>query len=521
MKNIALGLSVILVAVLIPAGMIAAPSPETGSRSMEVFQSKDSIPRNEGASRTHGEGMLIPEKYILDKDKPVLVMFTASWCQPCRIMKQNVFKEEDVAHRLDCLNLLYFDIDSNEGKLFSERFKPAGYEGIIPFFALISIGGEIIGTNTGAVKAEEFSVFLDKALKTEKHDGKPQDNTIFRNAPDIPIANEALGSNGEGHSENEHERQGIATEKQGQELKMLCIGSKEYPQFIMFLDDADKLPSLKAVAKKYDLTVVDKDNPQRAYEPYMYLAGPYPTFIFTDGQGTVKAGMRGYVDADSFIQQLAFLYSDFRLDIPYAQAVKNNKKHLKMEKRRERYDRLVMSGWRIDAGVNVWLTFLSGNNSMKSEPRAGYGIYAAGRKYLNKAGTAAVSIGLSIDSWGAQKRGNGEYPEYFREYMLRVPVEAELDIFRFALGYFAIDVKGRIGIWGGWIPFHTTVSEDYVNGDFKNADAGVSAAIALQAGSFDLTFGYSRGFINQLCGTDGATAYNNAFMIGVSVNIGD
>ena len=106
---------------------------------------------------------LIPLKYIQDKEKPTLVMFTASWCGPCKYMKESVMKESNVKKVLDGFNVLLLDVDQNDGKFFSERFIPVGYKGSIPYFAILDKSGKVIDTLLGSVKQKEFIAFLSKA----------------------------------------------------------------------------------------------------------------------------------------------------------------------------------------------------------------------------------------------------------------------------------------------------------------------------------------------------------------------
>ena len=110
---------------------------------------------------------LIPLKYIQDKEKPTLVMFTASWCGPCKYMKESVMKESKVKKVLDGFNVLILDIDQNDGKVFSERFIPVGFKGSIPYFAILDKSGKVVDTLLGSVKQNEFLAFLSKAEEEE------------------------------------------------------------------------------------------------------------------------------------------------------------------------------------------------------------------------------------------------------------------------------------------------------------------------------------------------------------------
>lgn len=110
---------------------------------------------------------LIPLKYIQDKEKPTLVMFTASWCGPCKYMKESVMKESKVKKVLDGFNVLILDVDQNDGKVFSERFIPVGFKGSIPYFAILDKSGKVVDTLLGSVKQNEFLAFLSKAEEEE------------------------------------------------------------------------------------------------------------------------------------------------------------------------------------------------------------------------------------------------------------------------------------------------------------------------------------------------------------------
>jgi len=110
---------------------------------------------------------LIPLKYIQDKEKPTLVMFTASWCGPCKYMKESIMKESKVKKVLDGFNVLILDIDQNDGKVFSEKFIPVGFKGSIPYFAILDKSGKVVDTLLGSVKQNEFLAFLSKAEEEE------------------------------------------------------------------------------------------------------------------------------------------------------------------------------------------------------------------------------------------------------------------------------------------------------------------------------------------------------------------
>lgn len=107
----------------------------------------------------------IPAKYIADKSKPTLVMFTATWCGPCMAMKSSTMKDNAVQAVLNRMNVLFIDIDSNGSDIYEKNFTKAGYKHAVPFFAILDTSGQVVKNTTGYMKAEKFLVFLDMNVK--------------------------------------------------------------------------------------------------------------------------------------------------------------------------------------------------------------------------------------------------------------------------------------------------------------------------------------------------------------------
>lgn len=119
-------------------------------------------------------GKYIPKKYIADLKKPTIVMLTATWCGPCRIMKTEIMEQPDVKSCLDSLNVLIIDIDDNDGKIYASKFTDAGYEQAIPYFALLDTKGNCIGYHGGLADEETFLSFLRQSLITDKNENEDE-----------------------------------------------------------------------------------------------------------------------------------------------------------------------------------------------------------------------------------------------------------------------------------------------------------------------------------------------------------
>lgn len=100
----------------------------------------------------------ISQKYIPEKDKPVLMIFTADWCAPCEAMKQNVFTVDSVASVMGGYNVLLVDVDTPLGSAYQERF--CKRETQIPYFVVLDRSGFVRSRHLGAMQPGEFIRFL-------------------------------------------------------------------------------------------------------------------------------------------------------------------------------------------------------------------------------------------------------------------------------------------------------------------------------------------------------------------------
>lgn len=84
--------------------------------------------------------------------KPVMIMFSAEWCPPCKTMKESVFPDADVSRELQNFIPAYIDTDQQE-KL-SESYQ---VQGMPTFVFLDTKGMEIARFSGGTEKAPEFA----------------------------------------------------------------------------------------------------------------------------------------------------------------------------------------------------------------------------------------------------------------------------------------------------------------------------------------------------------------------------
>lgn len=95
------------------------------------------------------------ETDVLGCDKPVLVDFWAEWCGPCKMITPII--EEIAKEYADKIQVVKINIDENDQTPIKY-----GVRGI-PTLILFK-GGEVEGTNVGALTKQQLSTFLDEHL---------------------------------------------------------------------------------------------------------------------------------------------------------------------------------------------------------------------------------------------------------------------------------------------------------------------------------------------------------------------
>ena len=93
--------------------------------------------------------------------KPVIAIFSASWCPPCQANKQNVYPSAEVKPFHDKFVWAYLDADEEANVPAMQKFGVSG----IPHIQFLAANGTSIGKLIGGTSPKTFSKELENVLK--------------------------------------------------------------------------------------------------------------------------------------------------------------------------------------------------------------------------------------------------------------------------------------------------------------------------------------------------------------------
>ena len=106
----------------------------------------------------------LPENWLTDFDeataaaseskKPILMMFSASWCGPCKMMIANVYPLDEAKHALEAFISVY--VDAEKESELAARYEIRAF----PTYVCIGPGQEAIGQHVGGGTVENFVEML-------------------------------------------------------------------------------------------------------------------------------------------------------------------------------------------------------------------------------------------------------------------------------------------------------------------------------------------------------------------------
>ena len=94
------------------------------------------------------------------ESKPILLIFTATWCGPCQYMKKEVYPSADVQRIADRYVWVMLDVDNRENRSLHDKYGVRG----IPNIVITDSNGRVKNRQIGSSSPVEFANFLRSNL---------------------------------------------------------------------------------------------------------------------------------------------------------------------------------------------------------------------------------------------------------------------------------------------------------------------------------------------------------------------
>lgn len=299
-------------------------------------------------------------------------------------------------------------------------------------------------------------------------------------------------------------------------FRLHVFGSEYSGPTNAFLKDVEGNSELKKRLSELDYSYLDGDNidakQNEAYR-FMLLFGTrqYPIFIISDLYGNVYKASADYSSAEKLLEWLDAedLASREIMVRSYEFSEGKLRKMARRQKKTPFIGRLLNSPWGL--GVEGGVSF---SNLAGSETFTGYktGYYVNLHTALQISRRARIQGGLTLNSLGGKTVG---LKENVRLDWFSLPVEIVFKPRFFSgMGHNGL-MLGAGGYGSHLLSLKTPAGMDT---RFGKWDAGVRLRLVLQQGTYSLSAGWMRGFVDLTPGP--GKAYNNAFQVGLAMTLG-
>ena len=299
-------------------------------------------------------------------------------------------------------------------------------------------------------------------------------------------------------------------------IRLHVFGSEYSGPTNAFLKDAEGNPELKKRLSELDYSYLDADNiDAKGNYAYRFLllfdTKQYPIFTISDSYGGVYKASAGYNSTEELLEWLDAedLASREVMVRSYEFSDGELRKMARQQKKTPFLTRVYYSSWGLGAEGGVLFSNLAG-----SEVFTGYktGYYANLHTTLQIGRRARLQGGLTLNSLGGKA---AESKETVRLDWLSLPVEIV-----FKPRFFSGVGHNGLMLGAGGYCSHLLSQKTPAGMDtrFGKWDAGVRLRLVLQQGTFSLSAGWMRGFVDLMPAS--GKAYNNAFQLGLAVTLG-